>query len=127
MPTTPNAVEKAIRETHASLIATGLSAALAKQGTQEIVTAALARALGTRDSGGGRKPAKKTGGAARGPKPGGRQLAAHLGKPAFSALDEQTKDRARKAITKIADKWRTMSKPEREKFLHPVIKDAKPE
>lgn len=125
MPTAPNAVEKAIRETHASLMTTGLSADLAERGTREIVAAALAKALGTEGSGGGRKPAKKTGGAARGPKPGGRQLSAHLGKKAFDALDDDRKNLARAAISKHADEWRTMDKAAKDKFLAPILKDVR--
>jgi hypothetical protein len=129
MPPRAPAIDKAIRDTLAALEGIGLPRETAVASAGDLVEAAMARTLDgastpRRTSGKSAPQKRKKGGAARGPKPGGRQLKAHIGAKAFDALPEPTKDLARQAISKRGDKWGTMSGPEKDKFLAPLIKDV---
>ena len=132
MPASP--IDKVITETLAGLKSYGLSDERAQEATKELVETALMRVLGNDGTrkmvfrGGARRSAKakpkpsKAGKSARGPKPGGRQLKAHVGKKAFDALDDEVKDKARTAIRNVGDKWKTMTMDERQKILTPLLK-----
>ena len=71
-------------------------------------------------------PAKKTAGAGgtRGPKPGGRQLKAHIGAKAYETLDEETKEKGRSVIAKMGPTWNALSKEEKEEKLAGILKKA---
>ena len=63
----------------------------------------------------------------RGPKKGGRQLKAHVGKKAFDALDDEVKDKARTVIRNAGEKWNAMTMDDRSKLLSPILKGVKVE
>lgn len=96
----------------------------ARKGIRDVVANSLDRVLGTAPAAASKPKAKKTGGSARGPKPGGRQLKAHLGDKAFKALAEDVKDKARQAISKVAAQWKTMSADAKNALLKKVGVDV---
>lgn len=94
-----------------------LDEAAARKAIRDAVSNSLNRVLGggqvvgqgkagrVRSSGG----EGNDGGGHRGPKPGGRQLKAHLGAKAFAALADDVKDKARKSIVACGPEWKTMA------------------